>query len=322
MSTTTVNDPYAVLGISRSATPDEVKKAYRKKARENHPDLNPNDPGAAERMNQINEAYDRIMNPEKYAARDRRANASGAYGGAGTHGTSGYGSAGYGPAGSGAGGQGGYGGPYGGAGAGYRGAGSGYGSPYAGQGAGGSYAGNPSGSSRAGEGGSRGNGYGYGTEGPYGWTGGFGFDFDDLFGFGGAGAADSEPIHPEVSACDSATVRQAIAAMNAGDYKQAVTLLASVVSRERDARWYYLSALAQQGAGNTVMALELIRKAVQADPQNADYQRAQRQFQHAGTAYQQESQARGFSVGFVDPGTICCGLCLAQMMCRAFMPYF
>ena len=71
-----VENPYDVLGVSRDASLDEVKKAYRKKARENHPDLNPNDAAAAERMNKINEAYDRIVNPEKYAARDRRAAAS------------------------------------------------------------------------------------------------------------------------------------------------------------------------------------------------------------------------------------------------------
>lgn len=268
------DNPYAVLGVSENASPDEVKKAYRKKARENHPDLNPNDPAVAERMNRINEAYDRIMNPEKYAARDRRAGAAGG---------SGAGSSGYGYAG----GAGGYG-------QGSQGSGQGQGYQQGGQ--------------------------GYGTEGPYGWTGGFGFD--DLFGFGGAGAASNEPIHPEPSASDSASVRQAVAAINAGDFQQAVGILSAVVSSGRDARWHYLAALANQGAGNTLMALELIRKAVQMDPGNPDYQRAQRQFQRAGTEYREEGQAQGFSMGFMDPGTICCGLCFAQMICRMFMPYF
>ena len=61
-----VTDPYKVLGISRDATPDEIKKAYRKKAKEYHPDLHPNEPDIAKKMSEVNEAYDMIMNPQKY----------------------------------------------------------------------------------------------------------------------------------------------------------------------------------------------------------------------------------------------------------------
>lgn len=73
-----VTDPYKVLEISQGATKDEIKKAYRKKAKEYHPDLHPNDPQAAEKMNEINEAYDMLSNPEKYRQRGPQGN--GGYG--------------------------------------------------------------------------------------------------------------------------------------------------------------------------------------------------------------------------------------------------
>lgn len=57
-------DPYEVLGISPGATKEEIKKAYRKKAKQYHPDLHPGDEQAAEKMNEINIAYDRLSNPE------------------------------------------------------------------------------------------------------------------------------------------------------------------------------------------------------------------------------------------------------------------
>ena len=61
-----IDDPYKVLGISEGATKEEIKKAYRKKAKEYHPDLHPDDPEAAQKMNEVNEAYDMLNNPEKY----------------------------------------------------------------------------------------------------------------------------------------------------------------------------------------------------------------------------------------------------------------
>lgn len=81
-------DPYKVLGIDKNATPEEIKKAYRKKAKENHPDLHPDDPDANQKMNEINEAYDMINNPEKYQQQAFNQNP---YGNAGqTYGQQGY----------------------------------------------------------------------------------------------------------------------------------------------------------------------------------------------------------------------------------------
>ena len=51
-----IQDPYKILGVSETASKEEIKKAYRQKAKENHPDLHPNEPDAARIMNEINEA--------------------------------------------------------------------------------------------------------------------------------------------------------------------------------------------------------------------------------------------------------------------------
>lgn len=59
-----VSDPYAVLGVSRNATDDEIKQAYRRLAKRYHPDLHPDDPQAAAKMNEINEAYDLIKDAQ------------------------------------------------------------------------------------------------------------------------------------------------------------------------------------------------------------------------------------------------------------------
>src|SRR5574341_555670 len=64
-------DYYAVLGVSRSASDEELKKAYRKLAFENHPDRNQNDPQAAERFKEAAEAYQVLSDPDKRAAYDR-----------------------------------------------------------------------------------------------------------------------------------------------------------------------------------------------------------------------------------------------------------
>ncbi len=60
-------NPYTVLGVSETATDEEIRAAYRTLAKKYHPDLNPNDPEAARRMNDVNVAYDQIKSAEKRA---------------------------------------------------------------------------------------------------------------------------------------------------------------------------------------------------------------------------------------------------------------
>ena len=154
-----IDDPYKVLGVSPDASDEEIKRAYRKLAKQYHPDLNPGDEVAAKKMQQIKAAYDQIKNPEKYQQQN-----------------SGYG---------------------------------GYG--------------------------------GYGSYGPYGGYGGY-----QQRSYSDAGDMDSYQ-------------QAALNYIRFGRYQEAINALSN--SSQRNGRWYYLSALAHDGLGNQVTALEHIRRA-------------------------------------------------------------
>ena len=71
MATTNKRDYYEVLGVDKNASQDDIKKAYRKKAKECHPDLHPNDKEAEVRFRELNEANEVLSDPDKRARYDQ-----------------------------------------------------------------------------------------------------------------------------------------------------------------------------------------------------------------------------------------------------------
>ena len=92
-------------------------------------------------------------------------------------------------------------------------------------------------------------------------------------------------------------------------YREALNVLENCP--ERDARWYYLSALANHGLGNQVTALEHIRRAVSMEPDNLTYQQVLSQMEYGGTAYRQQA---GNYRGFTTQGNPCANLCLCLFL--------
>ena len=85
-------DPYSVLGVSRDASDDEIKKAYRKLSRKYHPDANINNPNKAqaeEKFKEVQQAYEQIMKEREYGSSGNY-NSYGGFGGFGTQGQNAY----------------------------------------------------------------------------------------------------------------------------------------------------------------------------------------------------------------------------------------
>ena len=84
------SDYYELLGVSKDATAEDLKKAYRKLAVKYHPDKNPGDPTAEAKFKEISEAYEILKDPDKRAAYDRYGHAAFQGGGAGPRGGGGF----------------------------------------------------------------------------------------------------------------------------------------------------------------------------------------------------------------------------------------
>lgn len=81
---------------------------------------------------------------------------------------------------------------------------------------------------------------------------------------------------------------------------------------ERNARWYYYSAVANAGLGNRIQALQHARQAVAMDPDNFEYRSLLKQLENPGEAYGEAGRRYKMPNMY---GLYCLGLCLAQMFC-------
>ncbi|MEG1108927.1 MAG: J domain-containing protein [Oscillospiraceae bacterium] len=148
-------------------------------------------------------------------------------------------------------------------------------------------------------------GYGSGFGGAYGAYTGYG---QSSYGSSSSGSDDSN------------AVRAAMNYIRSGHYSEALNALEQVPQYERDARWYYLSAVSNYGLGNRIVALEQAETAVSMEPTNAEYNSLLNELRSGGNSY------RGFSQGFPAAGfggNICLWLCAANMFCRfcRFCPF-
>ncbi len=257
-----MSDPYKVLGVSRDASDEEIKKAYRQLSRKYHPDANINNPNkdkAEEMFKIVQEAYEQIMYEKQHPY------ASSGFG------TS-HGSSSYGPGSS----------HYGGA----------------------SSAGSSSSS-------------GYGTQSGYDEYGNFG-DFWNMFGgaFGGAFHSQNAQGAPHQEDETQMHLRAAANYVNSGHYTEALNVLNGIAAGERSARWYYLSATANAGLGNNVIALEYAKQAAQMEPGNLTYQRLKQQLESGGSWYRTQ-QTSYPTMPTVDSGW-CLRLCLLNIFLNVF----
>ena len=135
-------------------------------------------------------------------------------------------------------------------------------------------------------------GYGYGR-------GGFGG------AYGGARASQDEG--------ESTAMRAAMNYIMTGHFREALNALSGVPAAERNGRWYYLSAMANAGAGNIIQAREEAEQACRMEPNNAEYAAFLNELQRGRTFY--TSRSGNFpSVAFGE--SLCLWLCAANLLCR------
>ncbi len=112
---------------------------------------------------------------------------------------------------------------------------------------------------------------------------GYGNSHQEDYGYGGFGGyySNGRSTYQE----ENSRLQAAANYIRNGYYKEAFNVLNDIPFSERNGRWYYYSAMANQGVGNTATALEHIRRAVELEPSNIQYRQFQQNLEYGGTWY-------------------------------------
>lgn len=129
-------------------------------------------------------------------------------------------------------------------------------------------------------------------------------------GFGGFAGRQQGSSYTEDKS--SSYLNAAMNYVRGGDYASALRVLSDI--DDRTGRWYYISAIANQGAGNQATALEHIQIAMRMEPGNMEYQQFYHVMQNGGTWYQ--SRGAGYGMPEMDGSDFCIKLCLANLVCN------
>lgn len=135
-------------------------------------------------------------------------------------------------------------------------------------------------------------------------------------GFGGFGGFGGYGDYGRRSKSDSDEPTAFRAAMNyirTRHFTEALNVLSSVPQSKRNARWFYLSALANYGLGNKIIALEHAQNACNLEPNNLEYQSLLIELKQGGSYYRKYSQ--GFPTSNFG-GNFCLWFCAANLLCR------
>lgn len=177
-------------------------------------------------------------------------------------------------------------------------------------------AGGPYGSAYGGYG--SGNGYGssYGsnTSSEYGGSS-YGY------GYGGNSGGGYYQNQGNYQRNDNPEMQAVVHFINVGHYQDALNLLERMGVSERNARWYYYSAVANAGVGNNVTAKEQARRALEMEPSNMEYRRFLSQLEFSGQWYTRQGEEFGGGA-YINPASCCTTLCLVNLFCNSFYMCF